>query len=431
MNGRAIVVKRPPTFLESLLSSAGIGISAGMQRYYDEKKRRRGVTQSILQSVLEGEISPEILTTDLGRSFTEQVGIGREPAIQRLQQEGLEKFRPPAEKKELSPDGAVVDVPQTMPLEWIEKGVPYAEYRRAQEEAEEVQAQTKMRRELFVYEEKEKAKRRVERSFRMPLSRRLEVAMGVLETGKRNNWPIEDMAIRDPETGININFLTHLKGLQKQKTEQVAKTKGGIAYLKEELKYHNLLMSSVKFLHGLKSDEGVTEDMSDLGKELLRGIGISGRALSPEEVKVYIRRFLPIINKKLEVQHRILRKQRSLAKDPNIKLPFMKQFKLPEALNPERFAGEFESIKMYTDLIGKSDQEALRDVEIKEAKFREALNPKDTRETINPPSPPTEETIDASEVTEEERASGRVIINSAGETMVARNGRWVKVKKKS
>lgn len=379
MNGRTIVVRKPKTFLESLLESAGVGISEGMQRFYKERERKRGVTQSLIEGVLSGEISPELLATDLGQSYQRELGIDKEPALKQATQIGLEEASYPESKKEL-PGGGVVTMPGVTPTE-----IPYESYRRKQEEAEEAQAQTKMRRELFVYEEKEKAKRRVERAFRMPLSKRLEVAMGVLESGKRNNWPIEDMAIRDPETGINVNFLTHLGRLQKQKTDQIAKTKGGIAYLKEELKYHNLLMNSVKFLHGLKSDEGVTEDMSDLGRELLRGIGISGRALSPEEVKVYTRRFLPIINQKIETQHKILRKQRFIAKDPNITLPFMKQFGLPEALNPERFAGEFENIKAYTDLIGKSDQEALRDTVTKEARLREALNVADMRKiTILP-----------------------------------------------
>lgn len=415
-----IVVRKPKTFLESLLESTGIGISQAMQRYYEGRKEKRRATQSVIQAVLGGEVSPELLSTDLGQTFLRELGIDKEPALREATQIGLEEAGYP-ESTHTMPGGARVTMPGVTPTE-----IPYESYRRKQEEAKEVQAQKKMHRELFVYEEKEKAKRRVERSFRMPLGKRLEVAMGVLENGKRNNWPIEEMAIRDPESGINVNFLTHLKGLQKQKTGEVAKTKSGITYLKEELKYHNLLMSSVKFLHGLKSDEGVTEDMSDLGKELLRGIGISGRALSPEEARAYTRRFLPIINQKLETQHKILRKQRFLAKDPNITLPFMKQFKLPEALDPERYAGEFENIKAYTDLIGRSDQEAIREVEVKEAKLRKALNMADTRLTVNLPSPPTEESIDSSEVSETEPRG----VNATGDMVVFRNGKWVKVKKR-
>ncbi|KKK88301.1 hypothetical protein LCGC14_2744530, partial [marine sediment metagenome] len=57
-----------------------------------------------------------------------------------------------------------------------------------------------------------------------------------------------------------------------------------------------------------------------------------------------------------------------------------------------------------------------------------ALNPKDTRVTVNPPSPPTEETIDASEVTENDV---KAVNPATGETMVLKDGKWVKVKKNS
>lgn len=381
----AIVVRKPKSFLESLLESTGLGISQGMQRFYKERERKRGVTQSLIEGVLSGEISPEILATDLGQSFQRELGVSEEPSLKEITKTGLEKYGYPERTVSVSGDveGTAVTMPGVVPKE-----IPYEMYRKGREVTKEAQAQKKMRKELYEYEEKEKIKRRVERSFRLPLSDKVKVAMDTLRHAKKNNVPIEDLTIRDSETGINLNFLTYLEDLQKQKTGQIAKTKGGISYLKEELKYHNLLMSSVKFLHGLKSDEGVTEDMSALGKELLRGIGIGGRALSPEEVKTYVRRFLPIINQKLETQHKILRKQRFVAKDPNIALPFFKQFTLPEALNPERFAGEFENIKAYTDLIGKSDQEALKDVEIAETKLRETLRLNETRETIISPEPP-------------------------------------------
>ncbi len=396
----ATVIRRPPSFLEAFLYSTGVGMEKGADRYYKERDRKRDVSQSIIDRVLSGDISPELLATDLGQSFQRSLGIDNEPTMKKATQTGLEEAGYPERTVELpggtstrKMPGAAVTMPGVTPPE-----IPFTEYRKGHEQAKEAQAQKKMNRELFVYEEKEKAKRRVERSFRLPLGKRIETAMGVLESGKRNHWPIETMAIRDPETGININFLTHLKGLQKQKTEQVAKTKGGIAYLKEELKYNNLLMSSVRFLHGLKSDEGVTEEMSDLAKELSKGLsGIWGRSLSPEEVKVQVRRFLPIINQKLETQHRILRKQKRLAGDPNITLPFMKQFKLLEALNPERFAGEFENIKAYTDLIGKSDREALRDVVTKEAKLKESLFLNQMRDVVVLPEPkeaPTDDEIE-------------------------------------
>ena len=405
---RPIVVRKQPSFLEAFLYSTGMGMERGVDRYYKERNRKRGITQNILGSVLEGDVSPELLATDLGRSIMDQMGIGGESAIQEIQRTGEETWK--SEQPEIGPPA-----PLTM-----------QHLRSRDEQIKEVEAQKKMKRELFEYEEKEKIKRRVERAFRMTLDKRLEVAIGEYEKAVKAGVSVEDVKITDPATGITIDLLTHVEQLKKTRTDKTAETKAGIAYLKEELKYHGLLMDSVKFLHGLESDEGVTEGMSQLAKDLLAGFGKT--ALSAEEAKRYSRRIIPIINQKIEAQHKILRKQKRLAKESDITLPFMKQFKVDEVLNPEKYASEFEAIKALSDLAKKSDQEAIREVEIKEAKLRKALNPVDTRHTINPPQPPTEETIDASEVTEKDIT----IVNPAtGEKQVLRKGKWVKVKKNS
>ncbi len=404
---RTIVTRKAPSFLEAFLYSTGIGMEKGADRYYKDRNRKRGVTQSILGSVLEGDVSPELLATDLGRSIMEQMGIGSEPAIREIQKTGEETWK--SEQPEIGPPA-----PLTM-----------QHLRSRDEQIKEAKAQKKMQRELFEYEMKERIKRRVERAFRMPLDKRLETAMGEYEKAIKAGVSIEDVKITDPATGITIDLLTHVEQLKKTKTDETAQTKAGITYLKEELKFHGLLMDSAKFLHGLESDEGVTAEMSQLAKDLLQGFG--KKSLSAEEAKRYSRRLIPIINQKIEAQHRILRKQKRLAKESDITLPFMKQFKVDEVLNPGKYVGEFEAIKALSDLAKKSDQEAIREVELKEAKLRKALNPKDTRLTINPPSPPDDESIDPSEVVEGEQT----ITNSVGDTMVVRNGKWVKVKKKS
>lgn len=385
-----IVVKKQPTFLESLLSAAGIGISQSMQRYYKERDRKRGVTQSILQSVLEGDVSPELLTTDLARSFTEQMGISREPAIRSLQQEGLEKFRPPAKKKELSPDGAVVDVPQAMPSEWIEKGVPYTEYRRGQEIAKEKEAQVEQARKLRYYTAQKRIDKVVEREFRMPLGERWEAAWSEYERAMKMGVPISGLVVRDPETGATITMDTHMAQLGREKSEKIARTKSGITYLKEELKYNSLLMDAEKFVSKLATAETMEPD--EFESDFIKSeIGLwQQKELTPQQIRIMARRRLPILNQKIEAQHRILRKQRFLAKDPDITLPFLKEFKLNEILNPERYAGEFETIKAYTDLIKKSDREAIRNTEVKEAKLREALNRADMRDVVIPPESPRE-----------------------------------------
>lgn len=404
-NRRARIIPKPPTFLESLLYGMGVGVERGVDRYYKERDRKRGTTQNVLTGVLSGEISPELLATDLGRSVMEQMGIGGESAIEEIQSTGEETWK--AEQPEIGPPA-----PLTM-----------QHLRSRDEQVKEVKAQEKMKRELFEYEAKEIIKRRVERAFRMPLDKRVEIAMGEYEKAIKTGVSVEDVKITDPTTGITIDLLTHVEQLKKTKVDETAKTKAGITYLKEELKYHGLLMDSAKFLHGLESDEGVTAEMSQLAKDLLAGFGKT--ALSAEETKRYSRRLIPIINQKIEAQHKILHKQKRLTKDPSITLPFMKQFKLDEVLNPEKYAGEFEVIKAFSDLAKKSNQEAIRSVELKEVKLKKALTAVDTRHTINPPSPPTEETVDPSEVSETEE----YIINSVGIKKVWRNGKWVEVKK--
>lgn len=398
---RARIVQKPPSFLEAFLYSAGIGVERGVDRYYKERDRKRGITNQILNKVLSGDVSPELLATPLGRSATEQMGIGREPAIQEMQKTGEERWR--EDQPEIGPPA-----PLTM-----------QHLRSREEQRKEAREQTKIQAELYVYEEKEKIKRRVEGASRMPLSKRLEIATGEYEKALKGEIPIADVKITDPTTGITMNLETHIEQLEKQQVGQASKTKAGIAYLKAWKEYVSIQQVTTKAIHNLAVGKDVRDDLTGLRLQILNDF--LPKKLTGKDAKLQLRNLLPLFNKKLKIQHMILKKQKTLARDEDLALPSLKAYSLFDVKNPDVLAGEIKRLAtLGNTLIGSLEP-------VKEP--REALNPKDARHAVNPPPPPTDETVDPSEVTEEERASGRVIINSAGEEMVVRNSKWVKVKK--
>ena len=367
---RARIIPKPPTFLESLLYGMGVGVERGVDRYYKERDRKRGITNQILESVLQEKISPELLATDLGRSVMEQIGIGSEPAIEEIQRTGEEKWK--AEQPEIGPPA-----PLTM-----------QHLRSRDEQVKEVKAQEKMKRELFEYETKEIIKRRVERAFRMPLGKRLETAIGEYEKARKSGVPIGDVKITDPTTGITIDLETHIEQLEKQTTTKASKTKAGIAYLKAWKEYISIRQVATKAIHNLAVGKDVRDDLTGLRLQILNDF--LPKKLTGSDIKTQLRNLLPLFNEKLEVQHRILRKQKALAKDEDLALPPLKAYSLFDIQDPDILAGEIQRLAtLGNTLIG---------VLKPEEKPREALTAVDTRETINPPpkdeDPPEERIIE-------------------------------------
>jgi len=354
---RATIVRKPPNFLEAFLYSAGIGVEQGIDRYYKERDRKRGITNQVLESVLQEKVSPELLATDLGRSIMDQIGIGGESAIQEIQQTGEEKWK--AEQPEIGPPA-----PLTM-----------QHLRSRDEQVKEVKAQEKMKRELFEYETKEIIKRRVERAFRMPLGKRLELAMGEYEKALKSGLPIADVKITDPTTGISIDLETHVEQLEKQTTTKASNTKAGIAYLKAWKEYVSLQQVATKAIHNLAIGKDVRTGLTGTRLQILNDF--LPKKLTEKDVKLQLRNLLPLFNEKLKIQHRILKKQKVLARDEDLALPLLKAYGLFDIQNPDILAGEIQRLAtLGNTLIG---------VLKPEEKPREVLTAVDTRETINPP----------------------------------------------
>lgn len=383
MNGRrgAIVLQKPPTFLENLLSGLGVGVSRGLNRYFKERDRKRSVTSQVLDRVLSGDVSEDLLATDLGQAFQSKLGIDKEPSMEKMTQMGLEKYSYP-ERTEYLPGGTAVTMPGVTPPE-----IPFEVYRGRLEGVKERKAQTEQERKLDFYMAQKRIDKIVDRDFRKSLGERWEGAWREYERAMKLGVPVKGLVVRDPDTGTTMTLDTHMERLGKQKADEIVKTKAGITYEKEEIKYCSLLLDAEKFVSKLSTAE--TMDPDEFESDFMKAeIGLWQRQeLTPQQIRIQARRRLPIINQRIEAQYKILHKQKRLARNPNIVLPFLKQFKLDEILNPERYAGEFEAIKAYTDLIRKSDKEALREVAIKEEKLRESLSESDLRSVIVAPAP--------------------------------------------
>ena len=219
MNGRTIVTRKPKTFLESFLESAGIGISEGMQRYYEERKRKRDRTQSVLQGVLEEKISPELLATDLGQSFQRELGIDKEPALKEITGMGLEKYSYPERTIEMPGDtrkmpGAAVTMPGVTPTE-----IPFESYRRKQEEAKEIQAQSEQQRKLRFYTAQKRIDKIVEREFRKSLGERWEGAWSEYRRAIKMGVPVSKLVVRDPDLGTTMTFDTHIAQVREDRKD--------------------------------------------------------------------------------------------------------------------------------------------------------------------------------------------------------------------
>ena len=385
MNG-AIRIRKPLSPLHYLLSGLGVGITRQVEEMMAEKERKRQMENQVLDAVLHGDVSPEVWTTDLGRAATGQAGIRGRPIVRKIEQMGLDPYLREAPRKQVkTPFGAAVSVPEPISSEWIEKGVPYAVHRGRQERLKEREAQTDQQRKLDFYMAQKRIDKIVDRDFRKSLGERWEGAWREYERATRRGIPVKGLVVRDPETGATMTMDTHMAKLAREKADKIAKTKAGIAYLKEEMKYHSLLMDAEKFVNKLATAETMEPD--DFESDFIKSeIGLwQQKELTPQQIRTQARRRLPIINQRIEAQYKVLRKQKRLAQDSDIKLPFLKEFKLDEILNPDRYAGEFETIKAYTDLIRKSDREALRDVEIKETKLRESISESEARKVIISP----------------------------------------------
>jgi len=390
-NRRPIVTRKPPSFLEAFLSNAGVGITQGIERYFREKERKRGMTQNVMEMVLSGQMPPEVAGTDIFQKYTEAGGISDKPEIKALKYSALETYRPPAEKKEL-PGGAVVNVPREISQELMKAGLPFESYlekKKTELEQDEDKAWMKgLLRDLKKYKIKDEFKNDLARKNMKTNLIRAQVE------AKKNGYEIENISNIDYTKGtFKVDYLLPAERKEKKKksasdAEKIYKAdfKAYNANAKTgRLRRTKLMTDLAKIKAGVTSDDPVYQAMLEsLGAKY--GMGV--KSGDPDTIFSIVYREA---NKEIDEYNK---REKEDAKRLRLK---------PEQrVRLKRISPKLE------------DEEP-----------REALSPVDSRNVANPPMPVAEETVDPSEVVPDEPT----ITNPEGETMVVRNGKWVKVRK--
>jgi len=408
-----------------------------------QKQKSRDISQSVIEGVLQGDLPPEVMATDVFKTYAGMANIDKRPEIKALTDQAMEEFRPAPVTEELRPPfkppvpgapmglpGAVVTVPQAIQPEYVEKGVPFEAYQKKMLEKEDVKAQRKLDWELKEFQAKEIIKDRIKRSSHLPLNKRIDIAEDGYKHAIKKGWSVDDLTIRDPESGVTVNIETYAEDLEKQESNRIAKEKAGVDYLKEKKSYYDLQLNAAKLFHNMVTGRDLTAGImeqfySQVSKDFIT-------QLQSADMKTQARRLMPLINAKIKTQHEILEKKKRIAKDETISVPFLKQFKLSEVLDPEKYAAEFEVIKKYNELMIKPIDEAIRDSDVAEEKLREKLTDVDVRDKVIAPRKKKEEeeteeadTIDASQVRWDMQTC---TIPETGEKFALVDGKWKKIK---
>lgn len=382
----AIVLRKPPSFLESLLSGLGYGVTESMQRYFREKERKQGMKQNVMEMVLSGQMPPEIAGTDIFQKYTEAGRISEEPEIKDLKYSALETYRPPAETKEL-PGGGLVTVPREISPELMKAGVPFKAYLEQKkvelEQEEEIAWRKALTRKLKEYKITDKFKSDIARENMKNNLIRAEVE------AKRAGYEIENISNIDWAKGtFKVDYLLPAEKIEKKKASATKKAeiwkKDYTAYKTNSKTARRRRTSLMQSLAKVKS--GVVSGSPEI-QALLDSYKI--KSGDPDTIFTTLYREA---NKEIDEYNRREKEDSSrlrLKPDQRVRL---------KRISPK-----------------------LEDVEP-----TEPLSTVDTRHIVSPPPSPEEEAVDPSEVTEDEQT----IINSAGDTMVVRNGKWVKVKKR-
>ena len=84
----AIVLDQPESPWHGLLAGLGAGITQGMQRLAQEKERKRGTAENIMEKVLMGEIDPMLLSSEEGLGLMSSYGVMKEPGMTELLEQG-------------------------------------------------------------------------------------------------------------------------------------------------------------------------------------------------------------------------------------------------------------------------------------------------------------------------------------------------------
>jgi len=381
---RPIVYRKQPTFLQSLLGGVGYGVTQAMQRAMAEKERKRGMAQNVMEMILSGRMPPEVVGTDMFQKYTEASGISDMPEIRKLKFQALEKFRPKAEARIL-PSGQAVDMPQPIPLDLAKAGLPWEAYKESEKEK-----QYKLEDEAWKRAFDRKLKEyKITDKFKSELAREnmlINMVAAQVEA-KKAGYEIENINNIDWANGtFKVDYL-----LPAEKTEKKEKSaaKNADIWKKDYATYkangNSKRLRRTKLLMDLaKVKAGITS-----GSPAIQAILDSYNVKSGDPDKIW------------SILYREANKE-------------IDQYNKIEAEDAKRL-----KLKPDQRIQLKRIAPGLEDVEPKPA-----LTLTDTRSGVNLP-PPQDEGIDSSEVVEGEPT----IINAAGERMVVRGGKWVKVKK--
>ena len=386
---RGMVGTKPPSFLEAFLSSAGVGITQSMQRYFQEKERKRGMTQNVMEMVLSGRMPPEVAGTDIFQKYTEAGGISDKPEIKALKYSALDAYRPPPEKKEL-PGGAVVTVPREISPELMKAGLPFESYLEKKKIELEQDEDAAWMKGL----ERKKKEYKIMGEFKNEFAAKVALN-GMIKAeinAKRGGQTIENMKANLQTGAVTIDYLSNTEKDEKKKRKASDALKiwdaGYKAYKSNALTVRKRRTSLMRTLAKIKAGVNV-----DIFAELphSRAILYDAEATSGDPDMIFSILYREA-NKEIDEYNKT---EKEDAKKLRLKPDQRRRLK---RISPK-----------------------LEDEEPKEA-----LDRVDTRLTVNPPPPATEETVDPSEVAEDEHRWQY----PDGSIGVVRNGKWVKVKKK-
>lgn len=405
----AIVIRKPPSALHYLLGGIGTGITQGMEKQMRLKEEQRGMASNVLESVLSGDLDSTLLATPEGEGWLKKKGIYEDPEIQNTIFQGQIKAGLLGQE--------AMGPPAPYTLTEAHKSIEDTAARLARRS--EVQ---KIEDSLFVFEQKEIIKKDVNRP--RSLNERLDMAVKGYNKLLKMGIPVEDVQVTDPDSGVKINLLTHIENLQTKQVENIAKDKAGIKYLNELSKFYDLQMNTAKYLHSLvlgktEPESELTGEFRTLLNEWMERFG--RKKFSTQDIKTQVRRLIPLFNQKIKIQHQILAKQKKITGDPTIKLPFLKQFNMKEAMDETgKYSTEFEFIGKYKNSIDNVTQSVL-DQEEREATEGTALQPVKEYQArglvISPPDQPQPTAEDIEVKAKEILAAAAGLVGPGGETM--------------
>lgn len=283
--GRPIVLQKPPSPLHYLFGGMGQGITQSLQRYLEEKKRKRDIANQVLENVLMGNIPPAALATDVGQRYLESLGISEEPQLKGLIETGRREYTIPEGTMEM-PSGGLVNIPGVVPPE-----IPFETYVEREKEKtitkEEAAWKRALRRKLEEWNLKDQFESEAARQ------RALDGIIQAEADAKRRDTEIQDMDVNYKTGEVKVNYLEPFE--KKEIETKMEKTKfGGKTYDQYKADYnlkvtnaHTARRNAIKFLSsiGTGMEDPLWETMI---KEMLKDKGIDfekTKDMAPEERK--------------------------------------------------------------------------------------------------------------------------------------------------